>query len=110
MTTPAEAAGFEQVEMAMAHVDKKHQDAIARCLSRAEAGDPEAQFELGLRFASGSGGRLDYVAAHKWFNLAAMRGVRKAIDERSELSREMTPAEIAAAQRAAREWLGARPH
>lgn len=94
----------------MAVVDQNGFDSFRRCLARAEQGDADALFELGLRYAAGSGTDPDYVAAHKWFNLAAMRGVRRAVDERTELSREMSAAEIAAAQRAAREWLGARPH
>jgi TPR repeat protein len=48
---------------------------------------------------------FDRVAAHKWFNLAAARGNRKAVEHRREIAAEMSPAEIAAAQRAAREWL-----
>ena len=39
------------------------------------------------------------------FNLAAMRGSDEAKAYRRELSGEMDPADIAEAQRAAREWL-----
>lgn len=59
-------------------------------------------FMLGIR---ASGEMFDRVAAHKWFNLAAARGNRKAVEHRREIAAEMSPAEIAAAQRAAREWL-----
>ena len=45
------------------------------------------------------------IEAHKWFNIAAMRGNTEAALLRRELAAEMTPAEIAGAQRAAREWL-----
>jgi TPR repeat protein len=45
------------------------------------------------------------IEAHKWFNIAAMRGNAEAALMRQELATEMTPAEIAGAQRAAREWL-----
>jgi TPR repeat protein len=47
----------------------------------------------------------DLVSAHKWFNLAAMRGKSEAIRYRREVAAEMSEAEIAAAQRAARDWL-----
>jgi len=60
-------------------------------------------FELGLMFCQGQG--QDYVAAHKWFNLAALKGSEEAKLHRSELSREMTAAEVHEAQRQARAWL-----
>jgi uncharacterized protein len=47
----------------------------------------------------------DLVEAHKWFNLAAMGGDVRAREYRGEISREMSPAEIAEAQRQARNWL-----
>ena len=47
----------------------------------------------------------DLVSAHKWFNLAAMKGNKDAIELRQEIAANMSPAEIAAAQRAARAWL-----
>jgi TPR repeat protein len=62
-------------------------------------------FELGMMHASGRSGPADLVAAHKWFNLAAMQGHAEAARMRLEISAEMSSAEIAAAQRAAREWL-----
>jgi uncharacterized protein len=62
-------------------------------------------FMLGMMQASGAAEFVDRVAAHKWFNLAAARGNRKAAEHRREIAAEMSAAEIAAAQRAAREWL-----
>jgi hypothetical protein len=50
---------------------------------------------------------MDLVAAHKWFNLAAHQGNREAIDARREITAEMSAADIAAAQRLAREYLAA---
>jgi TPR repeat protein len=66
---------------------------------------PEALFERGLMHCAGRDGTLDLVNAHKWFNLAAMRGNQAAKRYRMEISREMSRAEIAEAQRRAREWL-----
>jgi uncharacterized protein len=71
----------------------------------AAGGMPEGLFQLGLECCSGRDSELDLVAAHKWFNLAAMRGNVQAKYYRMEISREMSPAQIAAAQRLAREWL-----
>ena len=65
----------------------------------------EVFFELGLMYASGRSVPTDLVSAHKWFNLAAMRGNGEATRLRREIAAEMFAAEIATAQRAARAWL-----
>ena len=62
-------------------------------------------FRLGMIYSIGSDVPTDYVSAHKWFNLAAMRGNEEAARLRREIAVEMTEAEIATAQRAARDWL-----
>ena len=62
-------------------------------------------FQLGMMYSTGSTIPTDYVSAHKWFNLAAMRGNAAAIRLRREIAEQMSPAEIAVAQRAARDWL-----
>lgn len=67
--------------------------------------DPAALFELGCLYAAGRDVALDYVAAHKWFNVAAARGSAVAACRRQELAAEMSAAEIAAAQREARAFL-----
>jgi TPR repeat protein len=67
--------------------------------------DCDELYQLGLAYSTGRGVQPDYVVAHKWFNLAAMRGSREARDYRAELATQMSGAEIAQAQRLAREWL-----
>lgn len=67
--------------------------------------DAESYFELGLAYATGLGEPVDYVRAHKWFNIAAMLGDARAREERADLAEVMSPAEIAEAQRLAREWV-----
>jgi TPR repeat protein len=67
---------------------------------------PDAFFKLGMMCSTGAGASADYVAAHKWFNLAAMRGCREAIRLRREIAALMSEAEISAAQHAARAWIG----
>ncbi|MBI1187306.1 MAG: hypothetical protein GC206_08260 [Alphaproteobacteria bacterium] len=62
-------------------------------------------YKLGLIYSTGNGAEVDLVEAHKWFNLAALRGSDAAKDCRRELADQMTSAQIADAQRAAREWL-----
>ena len=73
----------------------------------AQCGAADALFELGKAYATGRNVASDLVAAHKWFNLAALRGNRRAREYRMELAREMSKAEILEAQRQAREWLAA---
>lgn len=70
----------------------------------AHAGMPDALFALGLMYCSGRGVDLDLVEAHKWFNLAALRGNEEALRYRSEIGRELSRQEIGEAQRRAREW------
>jgi len=62
-------------------------------------------FELGMMHSTGRSGPTDLVSAHKWFNIAAMRGNKDAIRLRLEIAAELSESEIAAAQRAARDWL-----
>jgi TPR repeat protein len=62
-------------------------------------------YELGIRYSVGNSVPTDLVAAHKWFNIAALKGCREAIQLRQEIAAALSPAEIAAAQRAARDWL-----
>ena len=66
--------------------------------------EPDALYELGLNYSIGQGVPQDLVTAHKWLNLAAQRGSRRARDIRAEIARDMTPSQIAEAQRQAREW------
>ena len=64
-------------------------------------------FELGMMYSIGRQVPIDYVSAHKWFNLAALRGNADAIRLRREIADQMSEVEVAAAQRAARAWLKA---
>ena len=77
---------------------------------KAEAGEPDALFNLGLIYSTGDGVPLDYISAHKWMSLAAMAGSSEARMVRAELARDMSPAELAEAQRQAREWQRAHTH
>jgi TPR repeat protein len=67
--------------------------------------DPDQLFELGMIYSTGRSVDADLISAHKWFNIAAMRGNADAARLRREIASEMSEAEIAAAQRAARDWL-----
>ena len=66
---------------------------------------PDMLFELGMMYSVGRDMPVDLIAAHKWLNLAAIKGNREAARLRREIACQMSDAEIAAAQRAARDWL-----
>ena len=68
---------------------------------------PDVLFERGLYWASGRSGVVNLVAAHKWFNLAALKGRSDAIPLRREVAEMMSEVEIAMAQREARAWITA---
>jgi len=75
-------------------------------LEDAARGDADALYELGLAYSSGTGGvDIDMIAAHKWFNLAALHGDERGQACRHDVAEEMTAREIAEAQRQARAWL-----
>ncbi len=71
----------------------------------AQGASADALYELGIKYCAGREVAADLVTAHKWFNIAAMRGNDEARRYRSEISREMSRIEIAKAQKLAREWL-----
>jgi hypothetical protein len=73
----------------------------------AETAIPDVLFERGLYWASGRSGVVNLVAAHKWFNLAALKGRADAISLRREVAELMSDIEIATAQREARAWISA---
>ena len=66
---------------------------------------PEQFFQLGMLYSTGRSLPADMVSAHKWFNIASMKGHADAARMRREIAAELTDAEIGQAQRAARDWL-----
>jgi hypothetical protein len=90
----------------MAHSLKSAAFLIESRIADAAMGDPEALYELGIAYSTGTHGLdVDLIEAHKWFNLAALNGSRRAQECRAEIAEEMTAREIAEAQRQARAWL-----
>lgn len=61
--------------------------------------------ELGTLYAAGRVVPRDLVAAHMWFNIAALKGDREAARQRQEVAAEMSRDEIAQALSWARAWL-----
>ncbi|MCK0069585.1 MULTISPECIES: SEL1-like repeat protein [Kordiimonas] len=89
----------------MGQKDRDLYDYVADRLAAAEDGRAEALYDLGLLYSTGQGVDRDYVAAHKWFNLAAERGVNRAKVDREELAHEMSRRDLVKALKQAREWL-----
>ena len=65
----------------------------------------DALCELGVNYATGRGCTTDLVAAHKWLNIAAIRGSARAAELRADVAATLTKMQLAAALRAAREWM-----
>ena len=75
-------------------------------MADAAMGDIQALYELGVAYSTGTGGvEVDFIEAHKWFNLAALNGSTQAQECRADIAEDMTAREIADAQRQARAWL-----
>jgi hypothetical protein len=53
-------------------------------------------------YGTGQGVPQDHVRAHMWINLASMNGETNAVKARDLLTNEMTPQQIAEAQKMAR--------
>ncbi|WP_320199328.1 SEL1-like repeat protein [Agrobacterium sp. rho-13.3] len=60
---------------------------------------------LGLIYATGRGCPVNLIAAHKWLNIAAIKGSERAAALRADLARNMSKADLATALRAARDWM-----
>jgi TPR repeat protein len=90
-------------------VPQDYKQAVNWYRKAAEQGDAYAQFNLGLMYAKGQGVPQDYVHAHKWFNLSAVGGGKDAVKNRDTAAGLMTPAQIAEAQKLAREWKPSSP-
>lgn len=71
----------------------------------AEQGDADAQFNLGLMYGAGKDVPQDCALAHMWLNIAAANGIKDAAEGRGRLASNMTPTQIAEAQKLAREWM-----
>ncbi|PCI64011.1 MAG: hypothetical protein COB37_03420 [Kordiimonadales bacterium] len=77
---------------------------VHKRLVQAEAGGAEAQYDLGLLYATGHGVDQNFIEAHKWFNLAAIHGIGRAAGDRCDVALELTARDIAKALRLARQW------
>ena len=82
----------------------KPEMAAAEWRAGAQSGDRQSMLALGRLYVQGLGVAQDFVEAHKWFNLAASRGVAEAATERDAVAEKMTPVQVARAQEQAKVW------
>ena len=82
---------------------KDDKEAVKWFRLAAEQGDADAQSNLGNMYHNGRGVLQDNVYAHMWWNIAASEGNEFAKEYRDILAEQMTPSQIAEAQKLARE-------
>lgn len=85
-------------------VMQDYQEAVCWYRLAAEQGNSLALERLGLMYYQGQGVSQDYMKAYMWFNLAEKSGEKFGIDLRDTLAKQMTPAQIAEAEKLTREW------
>ncbi len=83
-------------------VPQDNAEAVKWYRKAAEQGYSVAQYTLGFLYGRGVGVPQDYIQAHMWFNLAGAQGDNYAY--RDIIAKSMTAAQIAEAQKLAREW------
>ena len=85
-------------------VARDNGEALAWFRRAAGQGNVNAQNNRGTMYRDGDAVPVDPVAAHLWFDLAAQRGFQPAAKNRDALRAGMSEAQLAQAQRLAREW------
>ena len=71
----------------------------------AEQGFANAQYNLGVMYANGEGVPEDKVLAYMWWNLSAANGDYSASKNKGDITKNMTPSQIAEAQKLSRDCL-----
>ena len=90
------------------YVPKDSAEAVKWFRLAAEQGDAQAKFQLGVMYDMGLGVPQNNIEAHKWANLAAAQSQGDVYniyaEFRDAIAEEITPEELAQAQRLARKW------
>ena len=81
-----------------------YQEALRWCGLAADQGHGGAMFILGRLYHTAHGVAQDFVRAHMWYNLATAHGYHNGKKWRDRLADDMSPRQIAEAQKLAREW------
>ena len=85
-------------------VAKDYQQALRWFRLAADQGEALAQTKIAIMYDEGQGVPKNFVQAYKWYSLAATNGDKPAPQLRDLIANQMTPAQIAEAQKLAREW------
>ena len=75
----------------------------------ADQGDGTAQFNLALMYQTGQAVPKNDVLAYMWTTLAVKHGNQSAVAYQKMVTRTMTPAQIAEAEKLASEWPSTKP-
>jgi len=86
----------------MALLDLSTEEALVRADTEQTG---ESLYDLGILYSTGQGVEMDYVQAHKWFNLAVLKGHDDAKICREEMADMLDKEDIKSALAAARAWL-----
>ena len=86
-------------------VPKDYLEAARLYRLAADQGNGSGQMGLGASYAEGKGVPKDYVQAYFWFTLAAVNAGNPVVAKmRDWVEKNLTPEQVAEAQRLAREW------
>ena len=85
-------------------VPQDYQESLRWCGLAADHGHGRAMFVLGRLYHTAHGVPHDLVRAHMWYNLATAHGYDDGKRWRDRVADEMSPSQIAEAQKLAREW------
>jgi len=107
----AAAQGLAQAQLNLGNAHEKghgapldDKEAVRWYRLAAAQGLALAQFNLGLAYEKGHGVPQDYIQACMWFTLAGAGGYTNGIKVRDIVAGNMTPKQIAEAERLARDW------
>ena len=102
LAAPAVADPYE--DASAAYIKGDYATALRLWRPLADQGVNGAQYGLGLMYDKGRGVSQDFVYAHMWFDLSAAQGNKSALTSRDTAARRMSAAQVAEAQKLAREW------
>lgn len=85
------------------HKKGNYPTALSKFKLAAGQGNADARYYLGVMYERSRGTEKDYVRAHMWLNLAAVAGNAMAGRNRDVISAQMTPQQIAEAQKMAKD-------
>lgn len=101
LCTLAAPASAGMAEAYAAYDTADYDTALREVQPLAEAGNPDAEYSLGVMYYLGQGVTQDLVQAHRWLALAADQGKALAAEMRDVAAAGMTPEQLAEAEKLA---------